>query len=78
MACLAPSSEAIFTRLALPRMLPVVNCLTYAAFAQAVAGLAEALELLVSLGRSYMTTRTEGLLLARKGREDDDHRARHR
>ena len=78
MARLAPTSEPRLTRFALPRLLPVVNCLTYATFAQAVAGLAEALELLVTPGSSVMTTRTQGLLLPRKGREDEDHRARHR
>ena len=78
MACLAPASEAIFTRRALPRLLSVVNCLTYATFAQAVAGLAETLELLAVPGSSGMTTRTYGFLPTRKGREGEDHRARHR
>ncbi len=78
MACLAPTSEPRLTRLALPRLLPVVDCITYATFAQAVTSPAEALELLVILGSSVMTTRTQGLLLPRKGREDEDHRARHR
>ena len=78
MACLAPASEAILTRLALPRLLPVVDCLTYATCAQAIAGLAEALELLDVPSSKGMIARTQDLLLPRKGREDEDQRARHR
>ena len=57
MACLAPTSEPRLTRLALPRLLPVVDCITCATFAHAVAGPAEALELFVTPG-SFMSTRT--------------------
>ena len=77
MACLAPASEAN-TRPTPPRLLPVIDCLAYVTLAQTVSGLAEAFELLVILGSSGMTTRTKGLLLPRKGREDEDNRARHR
>ncbi len=55
--CLAPASDPRCTRLALPRLLPVVDCITSAAITQAVAGSAEALELFVIPARSFVTTR---------------------
>ncbi len=55
---LSPASEPIWTRLALPRFLPAVDCVTRVTFAQTVAGPAEALERFVRPGSSVMTTRT--------------------